>query len=467
MEEQFDLIAVGGGLAGLSAAARAAQLGARVAVIEKGEQADYPCNSRFSGGVIHVAQNDVKLPEAELREIAAAATQGYVDPELLEIMVVDTRRALDWLRSCGANFVRGYGQNWVMAPPRPFVNHIVWKGLGTDRTLSLLARIVTEKAGQMLLGHRAEELIMEDGICRGVVALRGKDRVTLRSRATIIADGGFQANAEMFRKYIGPNPDKVFRRNAGNGTGDGLRMAMAIGAATTELNRFYGHLLSIDAFTNQEVWPYPQIDRVAAAGIIVDRSGKRLLDEGLGGIYAANHLATLPDPTCGIVICDTPAWAKAGMEGQGPIPPLPRLEKAGGTLFKADSIEALASKAGITPEGLTQTVASYNATIKDGKSAGLTPPKSNDRGAPTAISTAPFIAIPVCVGITNTMGGLAIDIHGRVKNAKGGTVAGLYAAGAATGGLEGGPKVVYVGGLCRALLFGMRAAEHAVNAKAE
>lgn len=456
----FDLVAIGGGLAGLTAAVRAAQLGGRVAVLERGATADYLCNSRVSGGVIHVAQHDVKRPEAELRKIATEATEGWPDPEALEVMVTDTRRGIDFLRGCGINFVRGYNQNWVMAPPRPAVNPLVWKGLGTDRAISGLQRTLSSLGGQLLLGHRAVRLMTEGERCVGVVAETESGAVEIRAGAIVIADGGFHANLDLLRQHVGPNPERLRARNVGQATGDGLSMAAAIGAATTPLDRFYGHLLSIDAFTNDELWPYPQIDLVALAGIVVDRSGRRLFDEGLGGIYAANTLAQMDDPASGIVICDAPIWETAGKEAL--IPPNPRLERAGGTLHRADTLAALASLAGIDAAALEATVSAYNARVTGGTGESLTPPRSGHKKRPTAIATAPFFAIPICAGITNTMGGLSADADGRVRREGGGYVDGLYAAGAAAGGLEGGPHVVYVGGLCRAVVFGMRSAEHAL-----
>lgn len=86
------------------------------------------------------------------------------------------------------------------------------------------------------------------------------------------------------------------------------------------------------------------------------------------------------------------------------------------------------------------------------------------KGAPPApIATPPFIAIPICPGVTNTMGGIAIDGHGRVRRPDGSTIAGLYAAGGSTGGLEGGGALGYVGGLIKACVFGLRAGEDAAR----
>jgi fumarate reductase flavoprotein subunit len=140
------------------------------------------------------------------------------------------------------------------------------------------------------------------------------------------------------------------------------------------------------------------------------------------------------------------------------IPSNPLLPNAGGTLHKAGTIPELASLTGLPPERLQVTVESYNEALAAGTLAQLSPPRRTDRHKAMPIRKAPFYAVPLCTGITNTMGGIAIDPDGAVLDGNGQPVAGLYAAGGATGGLEGGPSIGYVGGLIKAV-FGLRAAE--------
>jgi fumarate reductase flavoprotein subunit len=163
------------------------------------------------------------------------------------------------------------------------------------------------------------------------------------------------------------------------------------------------------------------------------------------------------------VICDTPIWKNAGTAAQ--IPPNPQLLAGGGTLHQADTIETLAAAAALAPDALAETVAIYNDAVRFNRLMTLLPERSTRSGQPQRIETPPFFAIPICAGITNTMGGIAIDGHGRVKRSDGSIIAGLYAAGGATGGLEGGGALGYVGGLIKACVFGIRVAEHAAGAK--
>jgi fumarate reductase flavoprotein subunit len=140
--------------------------------------------------------------------------------------------------------------------------------------LGELRRRLEKRQGRMFLGTRASALRIERGRCVGIEARRGGDQFDIGAKAIVIADGGFPGDAELFRKHIGPRPDRVLMRHAGTAIGDGLRMAEAAGAAITRLDRFYGHLLSRDAMDNPGLWPYPPVRanrRAQAAPPAVDR----------------------------------------------------------------------------------------------------------------------------------------------------------------------------------------------------
>jgi fumarate reductase flavoprotein subunit len=457
----FDLVAIGGGFAGLCAALRGAELGLRTAVLEAGADEGYLCSSRWAGGIFHVSYHDVKLSPDDLVAAINHQTGGEADQELAAAIAADAGRMVDWLARQGAAFTQASPIGWhrfTLAPPRLPVAGQDWQGRGPDRLLGELRRRLEQRQGRLLFGTRAAALRLECGRVVGVTAQRNDDRLDIGAGAVVIADGGFPGNAELFCKYIGPHPERVLMRHAGTAIGDGLKMAAAAGAALVGLDRFYGHLLSRDAMGNMGLWPYPQIDAVATAAIVVDRRGQRLLDEGLGGIAIANDLARLDDPLGATVICDAPIWETAGTAAQ--IPPNPQLSAGGGTLHRADTLAELAEMAGLPAENLAGTVAEYNDAVRFNRLHTLLPERSTRSGAVRRIETPPFFAIPICAGITNTMGGIAIDGHGRVKRPDGAAIAGLYAAGGATGGLEGGGALGYVGGLVKACVFGLRAAEH-------
>ena len=116
-----DLIVVGGGIAGIVAATRAAEKGLRVVVLEKGEVPDYKCNTRWSGGIVHVGYVDPKEPAANIPAGIALNTRGYTDPALGQVLVEQCGKVIDWLRVQGVRFIRSGSQSylaWTMAPPR-------------------------------------------------------------------------------------------------------------------------------------------------------------------------------------------------------------------------------------------------------------------------------------------------------------------------------------------------------------
>jgi len=453
-----DLIVVGGGLAGLVAGTRAAERGLSVLVLEKGTDPLYPCNTRWSGGIIHVGYTDPKESPAAIRAAIERNTLGHTDPALAEVLITDTAKVIDWLRAQGGRFIRAGAvawQNWMMAPPRPLAAGMDWRGRGPDVMLRLLAERLRGFGGTLRLGCQVTDLIMEDGRCAGV-AVGG---IPHRAKAVVLADGGFQGDFDLLRQHIMPVPEQVKQRGASTGMGDGLRMARAAGAAITALDPFYGHLLSRDAMTSDRVWPYPELDAIASAGIVVNEAGLRLVDEGKGGIHMANMLARSAAPLSATLIFDSKIWEGPGRSAR--IPVNPELVKAGGTVHRAGDLAALARLAGIDAEGLARTVAEYNAACGAGRLATLVPPRSTARYQPMPIVTGPFLAIPAAPGITYTMGGIRIDADARVVAEGGGIIPGLYAAGAATGGIEGGEAIGYTGGLSKAAVFGFRAAEHA------
>lgn len=464
-----DLVVIGGGIAGVCAALRGVECGLSVMLLEQGEDERYPCNTRFAGGILHASYHDVNRPADELVGIIDRATWSSASPDLVRAVAEDGRRLLAWLRGRDIRFMRAgvqEAQRWCMAPPRPIGPGLEWRGRGPDVMLRTLTTRFRELGGQVVLGATAESLRMENGSCQGVLARVAGVPRRFDARAVVIADGGFQSNAELFRAHIGPAFDRVLQRGAANARGDGLRMAIEAGAAADRLNTFYGHLLTRAALTDARVWPYPELDGVAVAGIVVGADGKRFFDEGLGGIAIANALARLPDPASTVLIGDAAIWEGPGRSAR--IPANPFLERYGGPIVRAQTLAALAEKVGLPAAALEASVASYNQAVHAEGLAGLWPPRSATKGKAWPIAIPPFFAIPLCAGITHTMGGMVIDGDARVLRPDGAPIAGLYAAGTSTAGLEGdagGGRIGYVGGLIKAV-FGLRAAEHLAGRKA-
>jgi fumarate reductase flavoprotein subunit len=459
-ESHFDVVVVGGGIAGLSAANRAAQQGLKVAVLERGQGPQYLCNSRYSGGVLHIACHNAQDKPEKLLEVIKDATGGKADPVLAHTLAHHAGRAIDWLREEGAKYIRVGNIVWqqhVLAPPRPIVAGLDWKGRGPDVTLRQLVANLGKRGGR-LIQTPALSLMTREGRCVGVQAGDASSNQQFNARAVVLADGGFQGNDAAVREHMGVDLAKVKTRGAGTGVGDGMRMALELGAQMSERKYFYGHMLSRDAFTNDRVWPYPQLDELGTVGLVVNDAGDRFVDEGQGGVFVANSIARLGNPLSTWAILDHAIWEGPGRAAR--IPANPQLAQAGGTIFKAPTLAELAVKTGIAGAALQATVAAYNAALANGQCAALNPPRTTAPIAAMPIAQAPYYAVPLCAGVTYTFGGIFTDGDARVMSTRGAPIDGLYAVGATTGGLEGGTGGGYVGGLIKGVTFGMRAAEH-------
>ena len=464
----FDAAIVGAGIAGMVSAVRLAEQGLRVAVLEKGEHEKYPCNSRMTGGAFHVAFRDVNDPENVLLDAMETRSRGFSRPELLQAMAKDISGAVQWLKTKGVRFIKvGHEihRQHTLAPPILLQGRIYWEGRGGDVLLRTLGGALKELGGTLLLGARAVRLSLQDGKCVGLEMEHKGARVLVQAGSVVLCDGGFQANHELLREFITAAPEKVKQRGAATGNGDGLQMARKVGAQLVGMDRFYGHLLAQDAMHNDDLWPFPIMDFVCTAGVVVDASARRFVDERVGGVYVTKNIAGLADPLAATVVFDGAIWDGPGREFIAPANPL--LVTRGGTLHTAPDLAALAGQLALPAAALAETVARYNAAVDAAETSRLDPPRTIATYRAHAIRNPPFHAIRLCAGITYTMGGIAIDGRSRVLNAVNQPIAGLYAAGCATGGLEGGQFVAYIGGLTKSSVTALRAANEIVALQAK
>jgi succinate dehydrogenase/fumarate reductase flavoprotein subunit len=468
----WDVVVVGGGLAGLVAARRSAQLGRRTIVLEQGNGHDYLCNSRIATGMLNFAHSSPMLPPEQLVQAIMDDTEGHAGPALAAAMARTIGPGVAWLENEGATFQKRSVQGketMMLSPPRSLELGLDWLGRGSDRLLQVLTQNLKAQAGEVHLGSRAISLLMRDDRCCGVTADTPAGRQSFEAHAVVLADGGFQGNAEMVGRYICKRPQDLLQRSAGTGHGDAIRMASEAGAKLVDMDRFYGHLQSISALNNPQLWPYPSLDGLAGAGILVDRNGLRVLDEGLGGVTLSNRIAAFDDPLSMAIVFDATTWETVGKNDV--VPPNPFLRKAGAEIHTANDVATLAQKSGRSPKTLVDTLAQYNAAVRNGACNRLDPPRSPGRRfgvirnsavriPPRPVEQAPFYLVPICIGISCTLGGVAIDANARALANDGQPIEGLYAVGSTSGGIEGGPIAGYIGGLAKALCSGLLAAEH-------
>ena len=356
----------------------------------------------------------------------------------------------------------------MLAPPRTLSAGLDWKGRGPDVVLQALGAHLKRRGGEIMLATSARALRMEHARCVGVSAEQGGHSLAIAAATVLLADGGFQANPDLVKRFISPRPDALTRRNAGSGAGDALTMAEEAGARLTDATSFYGHLLARDSLTNPGLWPYPTMDTLAGGAILIDRSGRRFIDEGLGGIAHSNAIAKLDDPLAVTAIFDHAIWETTGRAEL--VPPNPQLVAAGGTLISAPDLATLAQKIGVPAQTLQQTIETYNNAVSAGQGERIKPSRTSGRMfgesrnagkrvSVAPVATPPYYAVPLAVGISYTMGGIEIDAQARVIGRNGEPIAGLFAAGSCTGGVEGGSLGGYIGGYLKAVGLGLIAGQ--------
>src|SRR5215510_8701507 len=442
----YDVLIVGAGNAALCAAIAACERGARTLVLEKAPEYFRGGNTYFTGGIIRCAYNgmeDIKflIPDMTPEEEATTevgkyteddfysdvmrVTEGLADPELAQILVSQSHPALFWLREKGVRFVLAFGrQAFKVDEKYHFWGGLVVESVGAGKGLSDQQFEVAERLGAQIRYQTKGIRLIQDRqakVC-GVVAQGPGGFEDIAAKSVILACGGFEANAEMRTRYLGQGWELAKVRGVPYNTGDGIRMALDIGAQS------HGHWSSCHAVAWDLNAP-PTGDRTITElfqkhsypfGLIVNADGKRFVDEGAdfrNYTYAKYGREILQQPL-GMAVQIFDDKVKHLLRDEYRIPQITKAE--------TQTIEELAEQLGIDREGLVQTIKEYNAavqpgeynpTILDGKrTAGITPPKSNWA---LPIDTPPFLGFAVTCGITFTFGGLRIDTRGQVLDTEG------------------------------------------------
>jgi len=437
-EDAIDLLVLGAGMAGLSAAAKAASEGASVVLVEKGEAIG---GSAAYAGFIWTA------PTVEvMREVNPDG-----DPALGRRIVEGYDDALAFVRSLGVHVaepvtVLGYG-----------------RGCATDMANFLLAcdRVVRER-GEVLVRSHALRLLWEDGAIAGAEIETPAGTRTIRARSTLLATGGFGGDRSLRAEHIAPAARDLPLRANLNSTGDGLRLAQAVGAATSAPNAgFYGHLIPSQVVYKN---PYEFTDLTfyhSEHGVLLNRSGQRFCDETIGDHLSTLHVLDQPGARA-LLITDQRVheqWMLAPyVEGVEPIDKFQLAYKRGARAAIAEDIEELAylpEEWGYDGEAACAALLEYNRQCESGE---LEPGRRLD---PAPLVTPPYYVIEVIPAITFTFTGLQVDELARVLGADGEPIRGLLAAGADAGGVF---HRAYAGGLAAALVFGLQAAVTAASA---
>jgi len=448
--EQLDVVVAGCGVAGLSAAVAAAELGAKVVVLERAPQQERGGQSRYTEAYLRMKSRTEVTDDFET--ILAENSSGYLDPDLVgEVARPDDMRAayaralsmmepdviaaladnagptIAWLQQFGLKFDFLPTQFLTKSQPRLLP---VGGGLALVEGLAARAEALGVRFAYETTADRLE--VDADGGVTGLLARTRGEGMTRLGGQVVLACGGFEGNAEMLARYIGPRAAflRPICKGANFNRGDGINMALAVGAATSgDFASF--HAEPIDprsgvAEPSVFVFPY---------GILVNKDGQRFVDEAPGTVDATYEPVTrrIFEQRDGIayVILDAghlriPNYRLAIRTDQPPI--------------AADSIADLARALAIPADALEATVAAYNRACRPGEyrpleldhlsTTGLQPPKSNWA---RPIEQPPFHAYPIIAANVFTFGGVKIDPHARVLHGDGSVIDGLYAAGEIVG----------------------------------
>jgi fumarate reductase flavoprotein subunit len=457
-----DVVVVGGGFAGLTAAIRAQELGSTVTLLDAGSNMPGWSNSRMSGARWHIAYLSPTTPPDLLASKINTLTAGVADQHVVAAFTRNAARTFGWAQDHGARFASLKGMR-VMMPIRPNRRGNAWRGWGADLMLRRMSAEFLARGGNYRHEHRVIELLVRGRRVIGVRAERADGGVAEQyGRAVVLADGGYQGDPDLLRSESRvARPDLLVMRGAGTGRGDGLRVAQAVGARIAGTDALYGHLLHGDARTNPQLSPYPMLDALSIASIVVGPDGQRLYDEQLGGVAGANRIARLPDPSSTWLIFDKARWETAAKTNQI-VPPNPNIVQAGARIERGDDPAELARRTGMNAQSLARTIDGFNAAALAGRGDALPVQRTGD---PRPLS-GPLFAVPIAVGLTHTLGGPAIDADTRVTDASGRPIPGLFAAGSMASGLSGGPKPGYAGGISVAFGLGLIAGEAASRVEA-
>lgn len=500
---ECDVLVVGCGAAGLTAALAAVEGGASVVVLERSGPEERGGNTRWTEALLrlrgrarddepftvtddfvanYAAQHGYHVEPAYVAESARPYEQWssilrtlpFLDPEVLDAFITGIPEAIEWLQGHGLRFERA---EYPFIFPAPLYQIYG----GGQALVETLAPIVEQKGARILYDMTAIEFIHDDDL--GVAGMRAaharRGGAEIRANSTILACGGFEGNPAMKAQYLGPNAR--FTRPVASGgwfnKGEGIRLALDLGAAPSG-DFAECHRQPVDprsSVSEALVGAYP-------FGIVVNGEGRRFMDEAPADpiLYLEEHCRQINAQPNGIGyfigdarLDDIPAWR--------------RMMRTDQPAIEADTIEELAQKIGVPFHALARTIAEFNAACPDSDgfayarddeaamkafvngdpfdwgavfdglaTLDIEPPKSNWA---RPVSKGPFRCYPIISTMTFTCGGLKTTRHGEVVRTSGATIPGLYAAGETMGIMYG----TYIGAtsVLRGITFGRHAGLHA------
>ena len=440
-EIKTDIVVIGGGLGGLSAAITAKEAGADVILLEKmsfvGGNSALSSGGIFLGGTNYQKNAGIEDTPEAYYDFVMEKSGGKRDVNQVKMLSAEGSEAIDWMIQQGVVFAEKLNPT----PGCP-VNRIHLSQPSARGMIAALEASAIEKGVQLWLSTPAVALIEnEAGAVTGVTATNeAGDTLKITADKTIIAAGGFGNSKEMIKEYWGM---EVLYAGAMGNTGDMIRSAIELGADT----------LDMEGLNLTPTVEYDTVSLISGAcmtkggAFLVDSTGKRFCDETRAYLDTANAIFSRNEEYV-FEIMDSHILEL--------IPKVPGYIDQG-IVIQADTIEGLAQEIGVDVQAFSETVAAYNQAVK-----GEIEDEFGRKGFAEPCDMGPFYAIKVRPGTSFTVGGLKINENCQVLHVNGGTIENLYAVGESTGGYRAHN---YIGGesLANALVTGRVAAKHAVK----
>lgn len=419
---EADVVVVGAGGAGLTAAIEAKQAGMNVVIVEKAAYAGGN-TSRATGGMNAAEtklQAELGINDTVETFIKDTMEGGYNknNIELVTKMCEESSDAIDWLASIGApleelSFSGGATYKRIHRPAG---------GAGVG---AYLVEKFVQKAEELQIpvyyNTEVKSIIMDGDKAAGVMASSEDTNYTINAKSVIVATGGFGANEELYTKYR-PELKGYVTTNVPTANGDGITMATEVGANTVDMEQIQIHP-TVEQGTAMLITESVRGD----GAILVNQSGVRFGDE-LRTRDVVSASINEQEGSYAYLVFDQ--QLRDGLSA---------VEKyvKGGFVEEADSVEALAEKIGMDSATLAETVAKWNETISTGKDNEF----GRNTGMEHDITKAPFYAIKIAPGVHHTMGGIEINTDAQVISKQGAPISGLFAAGEVVGGVHGGNRI--------------------------
>lgn len=438
-----DVVVVGAGGAGMSAAIEAADAGADVVLLEK--MPFTGGSTMLSLGVILAAGTSVQEKAGivdspdDLYEHWMSLNQFMINPGVIRRYVDEAPEAIDWLIDLGVDYspetLYNSGVVKVLRGHRP-------KGDGAALAKALNGAVKARQNINLMLETPAIDLITEDGRVIGVIAQK-KDgsKFDVKAKAVVLATGGFARNEEMMREnlpHVMEHGKEEILANMGS-TGDGIIMAQKLGADAVLTWGPGGVHSAVDPMSAPPV-----------GAIYVNKQGVRFVDETLP--YVLGYVLLAQENGQGWVVVDSSIlgedpWSSSHLDK----------EVEAGRAVKADDLWTLAEKMGINPKALENTVERYNADAKEGIDSMYL------KESVKPLVQGPYYASQLLVRrVAQTAAGLFVTPRTEVLTTDGGVIEGLFAAGEITATV--GPR--YTGGgaaVGHAIIFGRVAGQEAAK----